>query len=129
MRILSIGDVCRYLIPVSLGPFANNYTLSGVFKRTIAFFASACLALLATVFLLTAASLWTSAINTSESVNSLILNTTNIPLGIEVSSGAGLSLLWAAVGLLFASLIPYLIRSGFPPCPASTSKTYASFYL
>ncbi len=81
-----------------------------MFKRTFTFLASACLAMVATVFVLTGASLWTSAVNSSESVNGLILNTTNIPLGIEVSSGSGLSLLWAAVGCLFASLIPYLIR-------------------
>jgi len=81
----------------------------GVFKHTFAFLTSACLAIVATVLVLTGASIWTSAINSSESVNSLILNTTNIPLGIEVSSGSGLSLLWAAVGCLFASLVPYLI--------------------
>ena len=43
-------------------------------------------------------------------MNGLILNTTDIPLGIEVTTGPGLSLLWAAVGCLFASLVPYLLR-------------------
>jgi hypothetical protein len=100
----------------------NNPSLSGVYKHTIAFFTSACLAMLASVFILTAASLWTTAIKTSESVNGLILNTTNIPLGIEVSSGSGLSLLWAAVGLLVASLAPYLIRSDSPFCLAPTKR-------
>lgn len=101
----------RDLLSVPVLSIANNSSLSGVYKHTLAFLASACLAILATLFTLTAAALWTTAINTSESVNGLILNTTNIPLGIEVSSGSGLSLLWAAVGLLIASLIPYLIRS------------------
>jgi hypothetical protein len=101
---------------------ANNSSFSGIYKHTLAFLASACLAILATVFTLTAASLWTTAINTSESVNGLILNTTNIPLGIEVSSGPGLSLLWAAVGLLIASLVPYLIRSDSPFCLAPTKR-------
>jgi hypothetical protein len=87
-----------------------SYSCSGVFKRTIAFLASACLSIIASTFVLTGAALWTSAVNSSESVNGLILNTTNIPLGIEVSTGPGLSLLWAAVGCLFASLIPYSIR-------------------
>ncbi|KAI9512868.1 hypothetical protein F5148DRAFT_1160473 [Russula earlei] len=96
--LILIGTICAFLAFVI-----------GVFKHTLAFLSSACLAILATVFILTAASLWTSAINTSESVNGLILNTTNIPLGITVSSGSGLSLLWAAVGCLFASLVPYLI--------------------
>ncbi|KAI0004202.1 hypothetical protein BJV74DRAFT_809761 [Russula compacta] len=96
--LILIGTICAFLAFVI-----------GVFKHTLAFFASACLAILATVFILTAASLWTAAVNTSESVNSLILNTTSIPLGIKVSSGSGLSLLWAAVGCLFASLVPYLI--------------------
>jgi hypothetical protein len=96
--LILIGTICAFLAFVI-----------GVYKHTLAFFASACLAILATVFTLTGAALWTTAINTSESVNGLILNTTNIPLGIEVSSGSGLSLLWAAVGLLIASLVPYLI--------------------
>ncbi|KAI0304755.1 hypothetical protein BC826DRAFT_902132 [Russula brevipes] len=96
--LILIGTICTFLALVI-----------GVVKHTLAFFASACLAILATVFILTAAALWTSAIHTSESVNGLILNTTSIPLGIQVSSGSGLSLLWGAVGCLFASLIPYLI--------------------
>ena len=114
--LIVIGTVCAFLAFVMCADtrlfrhVTNNYSLSGVFKHTLAFLASACLAMLATVFLLTAASLWTSAIHTSESVNGLILNTTNIPLGIKVSSGHGLSLLWGAVGCLFASLVPYLIR-------------------
>ncbi len=109
---------------------ANNSSFSGIYKHTLAFLASACLAILATVFTLTAASLWTTAINTSESVNGLILNTTNIPLGIEVSSGSGLSLLWAAVGLLIASLVPYLIRSDSPFCLAPTERlTWVFFFL
>jgi hypothetical protein len=120
--------VGRDLIPVPLS-IANSSSLSGVYKHTLAFFVSACLAILATVFLVTAASLWTSAIKTSESVNGLILNTTNIPLGIEVSSGSGLSLLWAAVGLLMASLIPYLIRSDSPFCLAPTKMTYVDLFL
>lgn len=110
-------------VPVLLS-VANNSSLSGVCKRTVAFFASACLAILATVFIMTAASLWTSAINTSESVNGLILNTTSIPLGIEVSSGTGLSLLWAAVGCLLVSLVPYVIRSDPPFCSAPIRPTY-----
>jgi hypothetical protein len=96
--LILVGTICAFLALVI-----------GVFKRTLAFLTSACLSIIATAFILTGASLWTSAINSSESVNGLILNTTNIPLGIEVSSGSGLSLLWAAVGCLFASLIPYLI--------------------
>ncbi|KAI9445071.1 actin cortical patch SUR7/pH-response regulator pali [Lactarius indigo] len=96
--LILVGTVCAFLALVI-----------GVFKRTLAFLASACFAIIATAFVLTGAALWTSAINSSESVNGLILNTTDIPLGIEVSSGSGLSLLWAAVGCLFASLIPYLI--------------------
>lgn len=122
--LILIGTICAflafvmytYLILGSSVPLLIT-SLSGVFKHTLAFFASACLAILATVFILTAASLWTAAVNTSESVNSLILNTTSIPLGIKVSSGSGLSLLWAAVGCLFASLVPYLIRSDFPSSP------------
>src|SRR5260221_14188173 len=78
--LILIGTICAFLALVMcadslsrlLDPFANSYSLSGLFKHTVAFFVSACLAILATVFLLTAASLWTSAIKTSESVNSLI---------------------------------------------------------
>jgi hypothetical protein len=130
LRVFGIRDVGRDLISVPVLSIANNSSLSGVYKHTLAFFASACLAILATVFTLTGAALWTTAINTSESVNGLILNTTNIPLGIEVSSGSGLSLLWAAVGLLIASLVPYLIRSDSPFCLAPTKRLiWVSFFL
>ena len=122
MRVFGIRDVGRDLISVLVLSMANNSSLSGIYKHTLSFLASACLSILATVFTLTAASLWTSAINTSESVNGLILNTTNIPLGIEVSTGSGLSLLWAAAGLLIASLVPYLIRSDSPFCLIPTKQ-------
>jgi 1,3-beta-glucanosyltransferase GAS1 len=118
--LILIGTICAFLALVMCAAFsfllAQLLTIalsSGVVKHTLAFLISSCLAIVATVLVLTAASIWTSAINSSESVNALILNTTNIPLGIKVSSGEGLSLLWAAVGCLFASLIPYLIRYGF----------------
>lgn len=130
MRVFSTRDVGFDRIPVPILSVANDSSLSGVFKRTVAFFASACLAILATVFILTGASLWTSAINTSESVNGLILNTTNIPLGIEVSSGTGLSILWAALGCLLVSLVPYLIRSDTPFFSIPTKRlTWFSFFL
>jgi hypothetical protein len=128
LRVFGIRDVGHDLISVAVLSVANNSSISGVYKHTLAFFVSACLAILATVFTLTAAALWSTAINTSESVNGLILNTTNIPLGIEVSSGPGLSLLWAAVGLLVASLVPYLIRSDSPFGLAPT-KQLTWFYL
>ena len=116
--LILVGTICAFLALVmcavsrfcSCRFFAHSFSSSGVFKRTLAFLTSACLAIIATTLVLTGASLWTSAVNSSESVNGLILNTTNIPLGIEVSAGPGLSLLWAAVGCLCASLIPYLIR-------------------
>ena len=128
--LILIGTICAFLAFVMwvailyLFPYCPRLItpLSGVYKHTIAFFISGCLAILATIFILTAAALWTTAINTSESVNGLILNTTNIPLGIEVSSGPGLSLLWAAVGLLIASLVPYLIRSDSPLCLVPTKR-------
>jgi len=137
--LILIGTICAFLAFVMcvnilsqhlLGSIADNYSLSGVFKHTLAFLASACLAILATVFILTAASLWTSAIHTSESVNNLILNTTSIPLGIKVSGDSGLSLLWAAVGCLFASLVPYLIRSDFTSALHSQRRlTRPCFFL
>lgn len=134
--LILIGTICAFLafvvydlIPVPVLFIANNSSISGVYKHTLAFLASACLAVLATVFTLTAASLWTAAINTSESVNGLILNTTSIPLGIEVSSGSGLSLLWAAVGCLLASLVPYLIKYDSPFCSAPAKLTWFSFFL
>jgi hypothetical protein len=40
-----------------------------------------------------------------------------------------LSLLWAAVALSFASLIPYLIRLDFTFCSASTTATYVTLFL
>ncbi|KAI0050660.1 hypothetical protein FA95DRAFT_1486831 [Auriscalpium vulgare] len=82
----------------------------GVIKHTFAFLISATFAALATLFILVGAALWTSAVNSSEAINGLVLATTDIPLGIEVTAGTGLSLLWAAFGCLVVSLVPYMIR-------------------
>ncbi|KAI0067771.1 hypothetical protein BV25DRAFT_1819193 [Artomyces pyxidatus] len=96
--LILIGTICTFLALVT-----------GVVKHTFAFLVSATFAALATLFVMIGAALWTSAINSSEAINGLVLATTDIPLGISVSSGTGLSLLWASFGCLLASLVPYMI--------------------
>ncbi|KAF5375192.1 hypothetical protein D9758_000024 [Tetrapyrgos nigripes] len=83
----------------------------GILKYSITFFLSALAAGISSLFLVVAAALWTVMINRSNDINTRIIgsamNTT--PLGIEVSTGTGFYLIWAAFACLFLSMIPYII--------------------
>lgn len=62
--------------------------------------------------LLIGASIWTVLIKKSESVNSLLaLSVTNVvPIGITMSTGPGLLMVWAAFACLVVSVVPYMLR-------------------
>jgi hypothetical protein len=66
------------------------------------FFFSATIALFSTVLILISAAIWTILIKKIQGLNP--------SLGIEVSLGQGLLLMWAAFACLFLSVIPYMIR-------------------
>jgi len=85
--------------------------LLGFVKHTFAFLLSASLASVSALFILIGTALWVSVIHSAQAVNELMLAQTGTPLGIIVTSGKGLTLLWAAFGCLTAALLPYWISS------------------
>lgn len=68
--------------------------------------------MLGSLFLLVGASIWTVIVNKSSTVNNLIIGQAGVPspVGIEVTVGHGLYVLWAAFVLLIISIVPYMIR-------------------
>lgn len=85
----------------------------GVIKHTIAFFLSTSCAILASILVLAGSALWTVIIKKAEDINtwSVDVQSVQVPLGIQVSAGHGLYLVWAAFACLVTSIIPYMIRS------------------
>jgi hypothetical protein len=84
-------------------------------KHTVAFLVSTTLAVLGSLLLLIGAAIWTVAIKKAESINSLVVTQTTVPLGIFVSLGPGLYLIWAAFVCLLISTVPYMIRCVLAP--------------
>src|SRR5262245_45515599 len=83
-------------------------------KHTVSFFASTTFAILGSVLLLIGSSIWTVIVKKVESINDFTVhsasNSNPIPLGIFVSVGPALYLVWAAVACLLISVVPYMIR-------------------
>jgi hypothetical protein len=69
------------------------------------------LSLVGGLLLLAGAAIWTVMIHKVESINGFIVHSgsTATPLGIEVSVGSQLFLVWAAFACLLGSTIPYMI--------------------
>ncbi|KAF9270569.1 hypothetical protein L218DRAFT_952671 [Marasmius fiardii PR-910] len=84
---------------------------SGLAKHNFTFLLSAVLAGIGSLFTLIGAILWTVIIKKSGSVNNLIIGseTNSTPLGMTISIGIGLYLVWAAFACIFASMIPYVV--------------------
>jgi len=82
-----------------------------VIKHTWAFFVSTSAAAIASIFILAASALWTVLIKKAEDINTWTVQPAQVPLGIQVSAGVGLYLVWAAFACLVTSVIPYAFRS------------------
>ncbi|KAJ7139711.1 actin cortical patch SUR7/pH-response regulator pali [Mycena epipterygia] len=83
--------------------------LTGVAKNSFTFFASTGFAIVGTIFLLIGASIWTVIIQKTQSINSATISPTTVPVGIDVSMGPALFMIWAAFASLLASIVPYMI--------------------
>ncbi|KIJ68686.1 hypothetical protein HYDPIDRAFT_37127 [Hydnomerulius pinastri MD-312] len=88
--------------------FAALSLFTGVLRKTFLFFLSATLSVVAALFVLVGAAIWTAIIKKAETVNSMTL-AQGIISGIEVSYGSGIYLTWAAFACLAASIVPYMI--------------------
>ncbi|KAG7099573.1 hypothetical protein E1B28_001403 [Marasmius oreades] len=84
---------------------------SGLAKHNFTFLLSALFAGIGSLFTLVGAILWTIIIKKSASINSFVIGTdANLsPLGITVSIGIGLYLVWASFACIFASMVPYVV--------------------
>ncbi|KAF8167834.1 Glucanosyltransferase-domain-containing protein [Crassisporium funariophilum] len=96
--MLLLGTICAALA-----------LLTGFLKSNFTFFLSSIFAVFGSVLLLIGASLWTVMIKKSQVV--LLNAVTQQPLGIEISGGSGLFIMWAAFVCLIVSVGPYLLRA------------------
>ncbi|KAL1951818.1 hypothetical protein VTO73DRAFT_967 [Trametes versicolor] len=98
--LIIIGSVC-----------AAMALLTGLLKHTVLFFLSTLFAVLGSLTLLIGATIWTVVIKKAESINSFVVgpSAAPVPLGITVSTGDAIFLLWAAWACLLVSTLPYMI--------------------
>jgi len=98
--LILIGTICAALALVT-----------GILKHTFGFLVSTLLAILGSVALLIGATMWTVVIMKAESINDFFVGNpaAPVPLGIDVSVGEGVFLLWAAFACLIVSVIPLMI--------------------
>lgn len=94
-----------------------NYSLtlplhSGFLKHTLLFLLSTVFAVIGALALLIGATIWTVVIKKAESINNFVVGSASapVPLGITVSTGDALFLLWASWACLLVSIMPYMIR-------------------
>ncbi|CAE6440200.1 hypothetical protein ACGC1H_004719 [Rhizoctonia solani] len=94
---------------VFLGTLAAGIAfLSGLYISTMTFMISTVFSMFGAGCLLIGASILTSVLNKAKSINNYTV-ADGTPLGIVVSTGSALSLVWAAFVLLFLSMGPYLV--------------------
>jgi len=89
----------------------NDFTFDrGIAKNGVTFFVSTIFSIGGSVLLLIGASLWTVMIKKSQAINTAMNPLNQVKIGITVSEGNGLFILWAAFVCLFVSVIPYMLR-------------------
>ncbi|KAF8682487.1 the biosynthesis of sterol glucoside [Rhizoctonia solani] len=94
---------------VFLGTLAAGIAfLSGLYKSTMTFMISTVFSMFGAGCLLIGASILTAVLNKAKSINNYTV-ADGTPLGIIVSTGSSLSLIWAAFVLLFIAMGPYLV--------------------
>ena len=120
--MLLLGSVCAALSLVTsvLLIFTYSHTeccslSSGILKNHLTFFVSTIFSILGSLFLLIGASIWTVLINKTAAVNDVLIGQPPVPVGIVVTVGSGLFLIWAAFACMVVSVVPYLIRCALPP--------------
>ncbi|RXW23862.1 hypothetical protein EST38_g2015 [Candolleomyces aberdarensis] len=99
--MILLGTICAALALVT-GILKNNYT----------FCVSTLFAVAGSLLLLIGASIWTVVVNKTQIINDFPLTTRSageIPLGITMSSGPAIPLLWGAFAALLLSVVPYMI--------------------
>jgi len=96
--MLFLGSICAALAFVT-----------GILKNNLTFFVSAFFSMSASLLLLIGASIWTILINKTAAVNDVVIGQPLGPIGIVVTVGSGLFLIWAAFACMAVSVVPYMI--------------------
>ncbi|KAG2044311.1 actin cortical patch SUR7/pH-response regulator pali [Suillus americanus] len=91
--------------------FATIALFTGVAKRALLFFVSTASSIMAALFILIGAAIWTSIVKKCEDINTLEIVQLNggVLSGITVSYGNGIYLAWAAFACLAAATVPYMV--------------------
>lgn len=92
--------------------FLIQPVFSGILKNNYTFCVSTLFAVSGSLLLLIGASIWTVVVRKTEIINEFPLTTRSsgvIPLGITMSSGPAIGLLWGAFATLLLSVVPYMI--------------------
>ncbi|KAG1773039.1 actin cortical patch SUR7/pH-response regulator pali [Suillus occidentalis] len=91
--------------------FATIALFTGVARRAMLFFISTASSIIAALFILIGAAIWTSIVKKCEGVNTWEISQLNggIISGIIVSYGSGIYLAWAAFACLAAATVPYMV--------------------
>ncbi|RPD63253.1 hypothetical protein L226DRAFT_451078 [Lentinus tigrinus ALCF2SS1-7] len=109
-----LGDFTNgayYLILIGTVATALAF-ITGFLKHTVLFMLSTAFALVGALALLIGATIWTVIIEKSKSVNDIMVGpaSSQVSLGILVSTGNAIFLLWASWACLLVSILPYMIR-------------------
>jgi hypothetical protein len=83
--------------------------LTRLFKHTGTYLASAISSIFGALMLLVGAAIWTVIIHKANGVSKIVISGSNTPIGVSVSVGPGLLLVWAAFAVLTGSIIPSMI--------------------
>ncbi|KAG2754446.1 hypothetical protein P692DRAFT_20795227 [Suillus brevipes Sb2] len=91
--------------------FATIALFTGVARRAMLFFISTASSIIAALFILVGAAIWTSIVKKCEGVNTWEISQLNggVISGIIVSYGSGIYLAWAAFACLAAATVPYMV--------------------
>ena len=90
-------------------------------KRSYLFFFSTAMSIISALLLLIGCTVYTVAVKKSQIINDFTIQSQSTgedtPLGLVVSVGEGIYLIWAAFVLTFVSVIPYMLRCvSLPSC-------------
>ncbi|KAJ8596808.1 hypothetical protein M405DRAFT_757022 [Rhizopogon salebrosus TDB-379] len=88
--------------------FATVALFTGVTRKALLFFVSTAMSIMAALFILIGAAIWTAIIKKCEGANTLYISP-GVLSGIVVSYGSGIYLTWAAFACLAASIVPYMV--------------------
>ncbi|KAG1866384.1 hypothetical protein C8R48DRAFT_633435 [Suillus tomentosus] len=91
--------------------FATMALFTGVLRKALPFVISTASSIIAAIFILIGAAIWTSIVKKCEGINTLDLVPLNggVVSGMIVSYGNGIYLTWAAFACLAAATVPYMV--------------------